>query len=109
MIRAHLAFPIRFHLAMFGTRRTSNKAGIDTLGLPEAAVMATSPIAAVPEHQRSRDRSAPFVAVPAAVHPEHAHAMPHPPAIRTVVPRTVDVDGVVVEFGIVRDVVGRID
>src|SRR5438105_9543979 len=81
MIRAHHAFPIGFHLGMFGTRRASNKAGIDALGLPEAAEMATSPVAAVPEHERSRDRSAPFIAVPAAVPPGHPHPMPHPPPL----------------------------
>src|SRR5579862_8322826 len=86
-----------------------DEAGIDAVRLPETRVTAPFPIPAVAEHERSRNGPAPFVAMPTTVHPEHAHAMKHPPAIRAVIPGAVDVDRVVVEFGVVRDVVGGHD
>src|SRR5690242_7221243 len=98
-----------FHVGTIAMLQASvgGEARVDSLGTFEAVVSPGSIITAVPESQRSRDwPSVPLVAMPASVHPEHAVAMPHPPAIRSMVPCPTEVDGIVIQLAFVRGIAG---
>src|ERR1051326_586965 len=70
---------------------------VDALGTVEAVIASVPERAAIVEHDGCRNAAfAPFIAMPAAIHKEHALAVPHAPAIRSMVPVAADVDRVVV-------------
>src|SRR5437016_2109544 len=74
---------IGFHAGVFAALYPSvgGKARVDSIGAFKILVSPASVIATIAESQRPRNWApAPFVAMPASAHPEHALAMNHTPA-----------------------------
>src|SRR6185503_16629484 len=81
--------------------------GIDALCSVETIVASVPEGTAVAEYNRRRNAAlAPFIAMPATIHKEHALAVPHAPAIRAMIPGAADVNRVVVVLFVISHIAG---